>query len=93
MKIEFSAEELLNENVCQWCSSRKNCPLKDKIAGKEFCPSFEFDKTQKARHDKWNHARQKVALLHALLVSDKPHDFRDPEFREWVKQTLEGRVQ
>jgi hypothetical protein len=34
-----------------------------------------------------------VALLHALLVSDKPHDFRDPEFREWVKQTLEGRVQ
>jgi hypothetical protein len=85
LKIKFSVEELLNENVCQWCS-RKNCPLKDKINNEKFCSNFEFDKTQKERHDKWNQARQKIALIHALIVSNKPHDFSDPEFREWVKQ-------
>ncbi len=89
MGYMFSAEDLLNCNVCKWCA-RKNCPTRNKIVNLSHCENLEFDKTKTDRHDAWNATRQKICLAHALCC-DPPHMFDDERFREWVKQSYQGK--
>jgi len=87
--MEFSAEEILNEDVCQWCA-KKDCEVRNKIVGMYHCKDLKFDPTQRERHDAWNATRQKVCLAHALCCKP-PHMFDDENFRQWVRETYHGK--
>lgn len=85
----FTAKEILDEGVCQWCKKEK-CPLRDKIADMTSCKNIEFDERKTEKHNAWNVARQKVSLVH-VLCCDGPHGFSNEHFREWVRQTYQGK--
>ena len=87
--MEFTAEEILDEHVCQWCA-KKDCPIRNKIVDMGSCRNLEFDKSKKDRHNAWNAARQKVCLVHTLRCNP-PHGFDNKKFREWVKHTYRGK--
>ena len=82
--MEFTAEEILEDRVCQWCVKTK-CPLRYKIPVRH-CKEVEFNASTRARLSSWNTVREKVLLTHAFTTQGK-NRFDDEEFRKWFKET------
>ncbi len=89
MPMEFTIEELLDEEVCSWCAKKK-CPLRSKVANLTHCKDLKFDTAKREKHDAFNAARMKISLIHALCHGGS-NNWDEESFRNWAKQTYTGK--